>query len=231
MIQQRVLQHAGDYQYRLHTKKIEKICPEQLKKFFESAMIKIPDEYFLDGPRCSAANSIKEITIKKIEHEVSVLTRIALESNYYDNAHLNVQMFMLGYDHKTVGIEVPVWLEEDEQKQLDEGFIINQTKILDAQQNEVTKYSQIKKEKIKTPINKIKQNLTGHIDLIRIENGKIWVWDYKPNAHREKKAHIQTTLYTLMLSKRTGIPLKQLRCGYFDDKNVYEVNLENIKSN
>lgn len=66
-----------------------------------------------------------------------------------------------------------------------------------------------------------KTPLTGHIDLVRIENGKIWIWDYKPNAHLEKYAATQTYFYAYMLSKRTGIPLSEFRCGYFDAVNTY----------
>ena len=70
--------------------------------------------------------------------------------------------------------------------------------------------------------------LTGHIDILRIENNKIWVWDFKPNAHREKYADTQTFFYALMLSKRSGIPLTEFMCGYFDDKNTYVFNPSKI---
>jgi len=63
--------------------------------------------------------------------------------------------------------------------------------------------------------------LTGHIDVLRIDDGKVWVWDYKPNSHKEKYADTQTLFYSLMLSKRTGIPLDKFRCGYFDDKHAF----------
>ncbi|MEM3126975.1 MAG: PD-(D/E)XK nuclease family protein [Candidatus Woesearchaeota archaeon] len=63
--------------------------------------------------------------------------------------------------------------------------------------------------------------LTGHADIIRIEDNKIWVWDYKPNANKEKYASAQVFFYALMLSKRTGIPLSFFRCGYFDENQAY----------
>lgn len=63
--------------------------------------------------------------------------------------------------------------------------------------------------------------LTGHIDVLRIEDDKVWVWDYKPNAHREKYATTQTYFYALMLSLRTGIPLEKFRCGYFDQNYAF----------
>lgn len=63
--------------------------------------------------------------------------------------------------------------------------------------------------------------LTGHVDILRIEDNKIWVWDYKPNAEKEKHAAAQVFLYALMLSKRTAIPLSFFRCGYFDENHAF----------
>jgi len=63
--------------------------------------------------------------------------------------------------------------------------------------------------------------LSGHIDVLRIEDDKIWVWDFKPKAHLEKYASTQTFFYALMLAKRTGIPLSNFRCGYFDENTAY----------
>ncbi|MFC1648062.1 PD-(D/E)XK nuclease family protein [Nanoarchaeota archaeon] len=64
-------------------------------------------------------------------------------------------------------------------------------------------------------------SLSGHIDILRKEDNKIWVWDYKPNAHREKYATTQTFFYALMLSQRTGIPLNKFMCGYFDQATSF----------
>ena len=69
--------------------------------------------------------------------------------------------------------------------------------------------------------------LTGHIDVLRFEqNGRIGIWDYKPRARYEKKAHMQVYLYALMLSQRTGIPLNKFLCGYFDSVDAYFFNAE-----
>jgi len=63
--------------------------------------------------------------------------------------------------------------------------------------------------------------LTGHIDALRIEDGKVWVWDYKPRAAKEKYASTQVQFYALMLSQRTGIPMERFRCGYFDEDTAF----------
>lgn len=76
-----------------------------------------------------------------------------------------------------------------------------------------------------------KEPLSGHIDLLRFEDDKIWVWDFKPKADKEKYAHTQTFFYALMLSKRTGIPLDSFMCGYFDEYTsfVFKPRLELLK--
>jgi hypothetical protein len=66
--------------------------------------------------------------------------------------------------------------------------------------------------------------LTGHIDVLSIEQGTIWVWDFKPKAAKEKHAHIQTFFYAYMLAKRTGISLDNFMCGYFDETDCYVFN-------
>jgi hypothetical protein len=63
--------------------------------------------------------------------------------------------------------------------------------------------------------------LTGHIDILRVDGGKAWVWDYKPGAAKEKHAATQTWAYALMLSRRTGLPLETFRCGWFDEKDAF----------
>jgi len=65
------------------------------------------------------------------------------------------------------------------------------------------------------------QPLTGHIDILRVDDDKVWIWDYKPNAHKEKFASTQVFFYALMLSRRTSIPLENFRCGYFDTSYAY----------
>lgn len=202
MILSKTLKHGARYNYRIHKHKLENLCGngfEQLKKFIISSFNNIPDEHFLKGPRSSVLkfSVLKEKPIK-VDHEVTLLARMGLDSNYYEDAHSNVQMFMLSYDEKTIAMETPIWLLPEELKE----------------------YQYIFGEE---------NPLTGHIDILRIENNKIWVWDYKPNAHREKYADTQTFFYALMLSKRSGIPLSEFMCGYFDDKSVYTFSPEKIK--
>lgn len=193
MILSTTYKHGGQYHYRIHDKKIEELCKKKispLKDFLINVRTKCPNNYFNEGPRSSILKISIGSDISHLQHHIQALARIGLDSGYYDNAHMNVQMFLLGYDNKTIAIETPIWLLPQEHKKFSELF-----------NSELP--------------------LTGHIDLVRIEDGKIWIWDYKPNAHREKFADTQTYFYAYMLSKRTGIPLNNFMCGYFDDKNTY----------
>ena len=132
-----------------------------------------------------------DVELVKIKgHEVCELARQGLEQDRFETAHSNVQMFMLQHDDKTISIEVPIWLKEEELPHYTEYFNSTDT-------------------------------LTGHIDALRVEDNLVWVWDYKPNAHREKHATTQTNFYALMLSQRTGIPITKFRCGYFDDEHAF----------
>ena len=69
--------------------------------------------------------------------------------------------------------------------------------------------------------------LTGHIDLVRYNEELIEIWDYKPRASKEKWAHVQTWLYAIVLSIRTGITLNQIMCGWFDEEDAFVFRLSN----
>lgn len=68
----------------------------------------------------------------------------------------------------------------------------------------------------------------GYIDYVALipqEDGtvKILVADYKPNAAKEKHAHVQVYRYMVMLARRTKIPLSQFEGVYFDEKHAFKI--------
>jgi hypothetical protein len=186
--------HGWWYHYRVHNPKTKHLCCRGLSSmdtYLHDVMKSCPDDYFARGPRSSQLRMKFDVDLVKIKgHEVSELARQGLGQDRYGTAHSNVQMFMLQNDDKTISIEVPIWMLE----------------------NELPDYNHFFDSK---------DALTGHIDALRIEDGLVWVWDYKPNAHKEKYASTQTNFYALMLSQRTGIPMTKFRCGYFDDEHAY----------
>ena len=68
--------------------------------------------------------------------------------------------------------------------------------------------------------------ICGHIDILQIRRGNIYVLDYKPDAAKENDSKVssQLFLYASGLSFRTKIPLIRFRCAWFDEKNYFEFN-------
>ena len=66
------------------------------------------------------------------------------------------------------------------------------------------------------------QIITGHIDFLQIRNGHLHILDYKPDAKKEKHAHVQLTIYALALSRRANLPLKSFKCAWFDEHDYFE---------
>ena len=194
MIVHKSFAHGWFYHYRFHKPKTESLCIKKLcalKDYLHDVVDNCPNDHFLKGPRSSSLRFNLDLDIKKVKgHEVCSLAENGLEEKRFGTAHTNVEMFMLQNDDKTISIEIPIWLLDNELKNYQNIF---QTKDV----------------------------LTGHIDILRVEDGNVWIWDYKPNANKEKYASTQVNFYALMLSKRTGIPFEKFRCGYFDSELAF----------
>jgi len=195
MIQHVSLDHGWYYHYRLHNEKLGLLKGNgysNLHKYLHSVFDNCPQEPFVTGPRSSKLKFSLGIEPRQIDnHEVSHLAKEGLAWNKFRDAHSNVQVFMLSFDNKTIGVEVPIWLRAEELGR---------------------KYGELFNSK---------EPLSGHIDVLRLEDDKLWIWDYKPNAAKEKYASTQTFFYSVMLSKRTGIPLDKFMCGYFDEHTSF----------
>lgn len=71
-------------------------------------------------------------------------------------------------------------------------------------------------------------NLHGHIDMLQNRRGTLVVMDYKPPPLDDAQVQNQLALYALLLSIRTGIPVKDLKCGYLNEvmhKEFYPSNI------
>lgn len=195
MLQHISLDHGWFYHYRLHKAKLGLLRDNgfsSLHRYLYRVFEDCPQEPFLAGPRGSRLRFSLGIEPRQIDnHEVTMLAKEGLAWNKYADAHSNVQVFMLSYDSSTVGVEVPIWLRA--------------TELGD-------KYEELFNSK---------EPLSGHIDVLRAEDNKLWVWDYKPRAEKERYASTQVFFYALMLSRRTGIPLNRIMCGYFDESTAF----------
>jgi hypothetical protein len=67
------------------------------------------------------------------------------------------------------------------------------------------------------------RGVCGHIDVLQVKFGKVWILDYKPDAAKENFSNVMSQLYNyaLALSFRANVPLNVIRCGWFDAAKVY----------
>ncbi|MEA3398918.1 MAG: PD-(D/E)XK nuclease family protein [Patescibacteria group bacterium] len=204
MIQYTKLNHPWPYHYYIEQNNQELDKFSNLKSFLESMRSECPHEKFLEGPRSSSLKISSGV--KLIEIPKHELCSLAKQGNDWG---------MQGSAHGNVQL----WMMKNDPK------TVSVEVPLWFDEKELKEYG-FSFEK--------KGSLSGHIDILRIENNKIWVWDYKPKAAKEKYADTQVFMYTLMLSHRTGIPLENFMCGYFDEKTSFifkpeEEQLNNLK--
>jgi len=102
---------------------------------------------------------------------------------------------MLANDSATIAVEIPVYLtKEDISQYRNQGFKLD----FDS------------------------EFITGHIDFLQVRDGYLQILDYKPDARKEKHAHVQLTIYALALARRANLPLKYFKCAWFDEKDYFE---------
>ncbi len=211
MIRHLHLDHSGGlYIYRTHNEKLKGLCSNgfsSLMNYLDLIFTNCPNGYFKDGPRSSMLKmNLNNLDARQVTgHEMSMLTRYALE--------INKERFTSNHQR------VQVFMLENDNKTIAMEIPVWLMK------NEFDSF--------KSFFNSEKP-LTGHIDILRIEDDKIWIWDYKPRASEQEYASTQTFFYALMLSKRANIPIENIRCGYFDEKHAFlfkpDLKLMNIKT-
>lgn len=186
--------HGWFYHYRMHTPKSEKLCDNGLNSlmlFMDKMMESCPDHYFETGPRSSALTF--DVRVEPLEVKCHEVCKLA-------------ELGIENGRYRTAHSNVEVYMLEN-----DASTVCVELPVW-LLPHELDFYRKLFD---------CEEPLTGHIDILRVEEDNIWVWDYKPNAHKEKHATCQTLFYAIMLSKRTGIPLERFRCGYFDEKTAY----------
>ena len=202
---------GGWYHYRIHSLKLNSLCKDNLlplRKYLETLFEQCPNDYFQIGPRSSGLRfKLDNLNLKHAKHhDLCDWTKVGLEKY---NGKYNAP-------HS----QVQVFMLENDDKTI---------------AAEVPLWLEVEEAESYQNLFRINEPLTGHIDLLRIEEDKIWILDYKPNAQSEKFAATQVYFYALMLSKRTKIPLERFRCGYFDKDDCYlfkpdECGLPKIKN-
>lgn len=193
MIKHISLDHDWYYRFRIHTVKSSLLCSEfpLLTDYLENVFTNCPNEYFKNNKN---RGSKLNFSINLSVHNIKT----------HEVCELTKDALKIDTE-KTGHTKVELYMLEKDSK-----TIASEVPVW-IMPEELEEFSEVG----------ISGVLTGHIDLLRIEDNKIWVWDYKPNCDSEKYAKTQVYFYALMLSKRTGIPLKKFRCGYFDSENAF----------
>jgi hypothetical protein len=194
MIVHKSFKHGWFYHYRVHVPKTQALCNHKystLQNYLLDVKDNCPDDYFQKGPRGSGLKIGLDVDMKKIK------------------GHEVSELARLGLESakfNTAHTNVQMFMLQNDNKTISIEVPIW------LMESEFDGYSSLFNST---------DPLTGHIDALRIEDGNVWVWDYKPNAVKEKYASTQTNFYAIMLSRRTGIPFEKFRCGYFDDKDAF----------
>jgi hypothetical protein len=193
MIQHASFKHGWFYHYRVHTQRTQTLLCDfpELHSFLNKMFTDCPHDKFMSGPRSSKLRFTVPVNITEIRGH---------EICTHANTSLQYGKFSTAHTNVEVGL-----LAADTKT-----LCVEVPLWLDA--HEIEGYETIFASN---------EPLTGHIDILRFENGKIWIWDFKPSAHKEKWAATQLNCYATMLSKRTGIELEKFMCGYFDEQTSF----------
>ncbi|MFC1596206.1 PD-(D/E)XK nuclease family protein [Candidatus Margulisiibacteriota bacterium] len=203
--------HGQVYPFKYHRAKTTAILNssyahykyEPLKDFLELVKAECPHQVFKESTlRASEYKNVFNldgVQITPRDNYAVKNARFVLQAVANNKLrHEVLQEFMLVNDSVTVATEVPILLDKDDllHYQVNLGFDVPLYPGED-------------------------ERITGHIDLIQVRNGSIYIMDYKPSAKKEKPIE-QLTIYALALSRLTGLRLFHFVCAWFDDENYYE---------
>ncbi len=139
-----------------------------------------------------------KIEVKNKNNFACKLAGLALNlANSNKGRHEAIQNFFLINDSTTIAIEVPIYLTN-----WDAGYFRNQNGFI-------------------FPLNHYTTPITGHIDILQLRNGLIYILDYKPDAKSVNPIE-QLTLYALALSRKLNLPLYYFKCAWFDENSYFE---------
>jgi hypothetical protein len=204
LILSRTLHHKQVYRFQVHQAKLKLLfeAPQHrhlatVATYLESVGPRFPHDLFAESNHRSSSFAAELAPpISRKENYATRLAALVLPtSSSNKKRHETLQHFMLINDSVTVAVEVPVYLtREDIAYYRSQGFTL-------PFESEV---------------------ITGHIDLLQVRNGFLHILDYKPDARKEKHAHVQLTIYALALSRRVGLPLRNFKCAWFDERDYFE---------
>lgn len=204
MIHSYLLRHKQVYRFQVHRAKLELLFQNSrhrhlasVTNYLESIGEDFPHHVFESSEhRSSKFPTTVAIPITRKENYATRLAAVVLPAAVANKKrHETLQRFMLANDSATVAVEIPVYLtKEDISYYRTQGFSLE----------------------FDTDV------VTGHIDFLQVRDGYLQILDYKPDARKEKHAHVQLTIYALALARRANLPLKHFKCAWFDEKDYFE---------
>jgi ATP-dependent exoDNAse (exonuclease V) beta subunit len=226
MLKERTLEHQQVYQYKVHLAKIAHMAEaipvnvaSKVSNYLLSIFEDFPDDLFQENktanldeqaaPGGAPPEPPEAMRSSKSRFEILPLSRREKQNLANDLAalglllarktrdrHPSVQDFMLANDSCTIACEVPVYLAGAEIAYYkSKGFFVT--------------------------LPDSPKPITGHIDVIQARNGFIHLLDYKPKA-RDIDPLNQLVVYALAFASRTRLPVKVLKCAWFDEKDYFE---------
>ena len=204
MIRTYQLNHRQVYRFELHQAKLQLVLQTPAHKEFapltdylEGVDDRFPHHLFeATHQRSSSFPAEFNLPVTRKENHATQVAKLVLPTSPTNKKrHETLQRFMLINDSVTVAVEIPIYLTRKDLAYFrSRGFDLNFDSDL----------------------------ITGHIDLLQIRNGYLHILDYKPEARKEKHAHVQLTIYALALSRRTNLPLRHFKCAWFDEHDYFE---------
>jgi hypothetical protein len=226
MLRERTLEHQQIYQYKVHLAKLalalDGLPPHvaaKVRAYLFGVFEGFPDALFQGAEAANlgqgtgadnpAPESSAALRSSKSSFAMLPLSPVARQNLANDLAamglllarrnkdrHPSVQDFMLANDSCTIACEVPVYLTAEE-----------------------IAYYQSKGFFVDLPGSV--RPITGHIDIVQVRNGRIHLLDYKPKANDIDPVN-QLVVYALAFASRTRLPVKLLKCAWFDEKDYFE---------
>ena len=228
MLRERTLHHQQVYQYKVHRAKLQllgNMLPPAVAAKVGAYLLRVlmedfPDALFQDIPptanvdgQAPDENSPDQLParLRSSQARFDTLPLLRREKQNLANdladlglllarrnrdRHPAVQDFMLANDSCTIACEVPVYLAAEELAYYkSRGFAVS--------------------------VPELSKPITGHIDVLQARNGFIHLLDYKPEA-RSIQPTSQLVLYALAFASRTRLPVRALKCAWFDEKDYFE---------
>jgi ATP-dependent exoDNAse (exonuclease V) beta subunit len=210
LIRSHTFHHQQVYRFQVHQAKLNLLSQPtalpaahnsgdiaSLKEYLASIETHFPHHFFHATEHRSSKfpAELQPPITRKENHATRTAELVLPTSPNNKRRHETLQRFMLVNDSVTIAAEVPVFLTKDDIAYYrSRGFHLE----------------------FDTAV------ITGHIDFLQIRNGHIHILDYKPEARKERHAHVQLTIYALALARRASLPLRLFKCGWFDEKDYFE---------